>query len=242
MMPLSYDRTRRLGLRRLAGIAFLALAASCSEPVATDPRTPGDVESAEPPASSAADENTVPAESDTASVQPEATLSEHILRLSPTAPPLEQESVSFWARRDQAREAELVFQGHGSGRELARLRIGAGSLRARPDGTPFGPRDSVLVTLRLGGAGRILVELEPHGLAFDPLAPAELTLYYREADLDFDADGALDPDDGALEERLSVWHQVRPGDSYDRKLTRKQKEIRQVVTDLQGFSRYAIAY
>jgi hypothetical protein len=227
LMPPWYDRIR---LRRLAGVALLALTASCGEPIATDSAAP------------ATDENLTPAESDTASVQPEATLTEHILRLSPTAPPLEQESVSFWARRDQAREAQLVFQGHGAGRELARLRIGAGSLRARPDGTPFGPMDSVLVTMRLGDAGRLLVELEPHGLAFDSLAPAELTLYYREADPDYDADGSLDADDGTVEERLSVWHQPRRGDAYDRKPTRRQKDIRQVVTDLQGFSRYAIAY
>src|SRR6266542_1196073 len=115
-------------------------------------------------------------------VAPEARLSDDlvILRLDPTGPPLYNTEVSFYAKVGEDSDGALYFQGPQGQRtdEFARLRIRSGSILARPDGTPFGANDSVLITMRLADSSWILVELQPSGLTFKSDQPAELRLKY----------------------------------------------------------------
>jgi hypothetical protein len=167
----------------------------------------------------------------------------NLVRLRAGAPPLEADSISFWAFRGQEAEGRIYFQDPvgGRGDEYLRLELEDESLERYPDGTPFALGDSVLITIKVVDPARILFELEPTGLQFSPLEPAELEIRYAEADDDFDEDGDLDEDDDEIELRLGIWRQERPGDPFVRLGTLRGDDDN-LESDLNGFSRYAIAY
>lgn len=168
----------------------------------------------------------------------------NILRLDGTAPPLVSSEATFWARTDEDREVRLFFQDEvgGEGEEYLRLKIPAGALLRRPDGTGFAAVDSVEVTVRVVDPARILFELEPAGLQFDPDRPAELRLDYAEADDDLNDDGVVDVEDEELELELAIWRQASPGAPFVRLFTLQAEELDELEADLPGFSRFAIAY
>ena len=167
-----------------------------------------------------------------------------ILHLGDTSPPLFNPEESFWAVRGEDREVRIFFQDDvgGAGEEYLRLRIDAPSLLAYPDGTPFAIDDSVLVTVRVVDPAQLLFELEPSGLRFSPLAPAELKIHYDQADDDLDDDGDVDVEDEALELTLSIWRQESPGDPFVRLGSLLVDDIEEIEAELEGFSRYALAY
>jgi hypothetical protein len=168
----------------------------------------------------------------------------NILRLSEESPPLLDSEISFYAVRGENREGRIFFddgQG-GEGEEYLRLRVDAGSLLARPDGTPFAAGDSVLITVRVVDPAQTLFELEPSGLQFSAADPAELRIRYQEADDDLNEDGQVDLDDLELELTLAIWRQEAPGDPFVRLGTVLLDDIDEVEAELQGFSRYALAY
>jgi hypothetical protein len=167
-----------------------------------------------------------------------------ILKFSGSAPPFEAPVVTFYARTDENREGRIYFlDAEGRrGEEFARLRVDAGSLRARPNGAPFAARDSILVTLRVVDPLRLLIELEPAGLAFWPTRPAELKLDYDFADPDFNGDGVVDARDRAVESTFAIWRQAAAGRPFVRLGTIVVEDRNEVEAELTGFSRYAIAY
>jgi hypothetical protein len=167
-----------------------------------------------------------------------------ILRLSEESPALLDAEVSFYAVRGENREARIAFddgQG-GEGDEYLRLRVNDNSLLAYPDGTPFVEQDSVLITIRVVDPARLLFELEPTGLQFSPEDPAELRIRYGEADDDLNEDGEVDAEDLDLELTLAIWRQENPGDPFVRLGTLLVDDLDEVEAELEGFSRYALAY
>lgn len=167
----------------------------------------------------------------------------NLVRLRADAPPLEQDSVSFWAFRGESVETKLYFLAVGGGRgdEYLSLKFEDETLDQYPDGTPFAEGDSVLVTIKVVDPALILFELEPTGLRFSTAAPAELKIKYAEADDDFDEDGDDDEDDDEIEFRLGIWRQENLGDPFVR-LGSLRGDNDDLEADLTGFSRYAIAY
>ena len=167
-----------------------------------------------------------------------------VLRLSPSSPPLFNPEQSFWAVRGEDRETRIFFQNEtgGAGEEYLRLRVDAPSLLAYPDGTPFAIDDSVLITVRVVDPAQLLFELEPSGLRFSPAVPAELKIHYDQADDDLDDDGDVDQDDDALELTLAIWRQETPADPFVRIGSAVVEDLEEVEAELQGFSRYALAY
>jgi hypothetical protein len=168
----------------------------------------------------------------------------NVLRLAQSAPPLFNPTISFYAMRGEDSEGRIFFQdaGGGSGEEYLRLKIDGASLLARPDGTPFAIGDSILITVTVVDVQQILFELEPSGLRFDPAQPAELEIDYGEADDDFNEDGAVDTEDDAIEDVLSIWRQETVGGVFERLGSVVIKDLEEIETDLLGFTRYAIAY
>ena len=166
------------------------------------------------------------------------------LRLAANAPPFQSSTVSFYAKRGVDREGRIYFQDSegGRGEEFARLKIDAGSLLARPDGTRFQTGDSVLVTLRIVDPLTLQIELLPSGLTFNKDRPAKLKLDYDFADDDYNRDGVVDIDDDAAELKFSIWRQRQPGEPWIRQGTVKIEDQKEVEAELTGFSRYAIAY
>jgi hypothetical protein len=167
-----------------------------------------------------------------------------VLRLAAGSPALFNPEQSFWAVRGQDREARIFFQNAegGAGEEYLRLRVDAPSLLAYPDGTPFAENDSVLITVRVVDPAKLLFELEPSGLRFSPADPAELKIHYDQADDDLDEDGDVDAEDESLELTLSIWRQETPADPFVRLGSLVVESLEEVEAELEGFSRYALAY
>jgi hypothetical protein len=167
-----------------------------------------------------------------------------VLRLGAASPPLFNPEESFWAVRGENREGRIFFQNDqgGPGEEYLRLRIDAGSLLSRPDGTPFAEDDSVLISIRVVDPAQLLFELEPSGLRFSPDEKAELRIRYNHADDDLDDDGDVDDDDDTLELTLSIWRQEAPGDPFVRLGSILVDDLEEAEAELDGFSRYALAY
>ncbi|MGQ0537495.1 MAG: hypothetical protein ACT4R6_00990, partial [Gemmatimonadaceae bacterium] len=100
----------------------------------------------------------------------------NVLRIREGAPPLERTSVSFYARRGEARAGFLYFSDGrgGRGSEYLRVEVGANSLVNRPNGTPIALGDSLQITITVTDLKRIRFRLSPDGLMFNPAAPARL--------------------------------------------------------------------
>ena len=169
-----------------------------------------------------------------------------ILRLSEQSPPLFNPEASFWAVRGDNREVEISFvddENPGQpGEEYLELEVDAEALLAYPDGTPFVEGDSVLITVRVVDPDRLLFEFEPAGLTFRPERPAELKIHYDHADDDLDEDGDVDLDDESLELTLAVWRQENDGDPFVRLGSLLIDDLEEIDAELEGFSRYALAY
>lgn len=172
------------------------------------------------------------------------------LRLAATAPPLCSSTVSAWFKKDPAGQDStiaLVFPEAGSTcagstHDFLRLKLKPLSLQRWPDSTLISNGDSVLITVTWVGSDSILFDLQPTGLIFNPLNPAELRIEYGEASDDLDHDGTVDAEDDAIENELDMWRQERLGDPYVRVGTAKAEDLNEIEADLNGFSRYAIAY
>lgn len=177
------------------------------------------------------------------SEQPAANL--NIVAVAPVAAPPELQTVSFYARKDRQTEGRVRLAdqpGRGRGNEYLRLTIPKDALLARPDGSPFALGDSVLITIRVADPARILFELEPAGLRFDPSRMAELRIRYDVAAGDLDHNGRHDQQDDSIEDHLGIWRQADPGASFVRLESIVARNNREVRALLPGFSRYAIAY
>lgn len=166
------------------------------------------------------------------------------LEIRADAPPLERADTSFYAVKGEEQEVIIYFTDGAGGRGTIffLLRLFPGSLGSRPDGTPIAEGDSVLITVRAADPSRVLFDVEPSGLTFDPVAPPLMLLHYNEVDPDFDGDGDVDEDDLDIERRLTVWRQETPGGVFRRLESTVDLELDGVGTDLTGFSRYAISY
>ena len=177
-------------------------------------------------------------------VRPPADLT--VLRLSEDSPPLFNPVESFYAVKGDNREVRIFFQDEDepaeAGDEYLRFEVDADALLAYPDGTPFVEDDSVLITVRVVDPARLLFEFEPAGLTFDPSRPAELKIHYDKADDDLDEDGDVDLDDEALELTLSIWRQESDGDPFERLGSLLIDDLEEIDAELNGFSRYALAY
>jgi hypothetical protein len=169
-----------------------------------------------------------------------------ILRLAEDSPPLFDPEVSFYAVSGENREVEISFvddEHPGEpGEEYLELRVDAEALAARPDGTPIAEGDSVLITVRVVDAARLLFEFEPAGLTFNPSRPAELKIRYNHADDDLDEDGDVDLDDETLELTIGIWRQENDGDPFERLGSLLLDDLEEIEAELVGFSRYALAY
>jgi hypothetical protein len=188
------------------------------------------------------DSNDTPDPDEPGTTRPPGELS--ILRLAADAPPLFENSVSFWAVRGEDREGRLYFEDDQGqrGEEYLRLQIGSSSLLARPDGTPFAAGDSVQVTVTVVDPTQILFQLEPEGLTFSSTSPAELEIEYDEAGEDLNDDGSVDGEDDEVESLLGVWRQATVGQPFVRLGSAVIEDLREIEAELTSFSRYAIAY
>ena len=168
----------------------------------------------------------------------------NVVHVAPSSTPLLNSSVSFYAKRGEDREAQIFFQDEtgGQGEEYLRLRVDAGSLLARPDGTPILLGDSVLIQVSVVDPTEMLFQLEPSGLTFNPLTPARLKIHYDHANGDLNDDGVSDGRDESIENTLSIWRQETLADPFVRLISVLTIETDEAEAELTSFSRYALAY
>lgn len=208
---------RHPGLRRTVPWIATILAAACQDGSRSSPLGPGE--------------------------EPAAAL--NVVALSPESAPPDLAAVSFYAhqgRRVMGRIRLADQPGIGRGREYLRLTIPKDALLTRPDGSPIAPGDSVLITIRVADPSRILFQMEPAGLRFNPSSMPELRIRYDIAGGDLNHDGRHDAQDDSLETHLGIWRQPDTGSPFVRLESTVQRATQDVRANLPGFSRYAIAY
>ncbi len=167
-----------------------------------------------------------------------------IVKIPATAPALFNDSVAFYSKIGRDDEGFIYFKtaSGGRGEKFARIRIRQRSLVGRPDGTAYGPNDSVLIVMKVVNPLELVVDLQPSGIRFSTSDPAELQIEYTATGGDLNGDGKTDGDDTAIEQKIALWRQEKPGDPLVKIGTVKTEGLRELKADLVSFSRYYIAY
>jgi hypothetical protein len=169
----------------------------------------------------------------------------HIIKESPTAPPLAASQASFWAKVGESRELRLGYKGltpTDTGQELLRFEVAGDALFRKPDGTPFQAGDSILITITIVDTTRFLFRFDPSGLAFNPAQPARLKVYYYQADHDFNGDGVIDSADTNIEHQLDVWRSESVTAPWFPNGSVKFEQLEEIDANIQSFTEYAIAW
>lgn len=165
-----------------------------------------------------------------------------ILELADGTPPPDTDSVGFWAVFDEDREARIYI----AGEDYLKFRVRPGALLRYPNGTLFGPGDSVFISVKIINPDSLYFEFKPSGLRFNPAQPAELSLDYDHAGFtiegDYDDDGDSDSQDDNLESEFAVWQQETPGGLFAPLDGILEIELDEINVDIFGFTRYALAY
>ena len=162
-------------------------------------------------------------------------------RSTPVANPV----VAFYAKKGQDVEAIMWYQkrpDRPDSAEFIRFRVDDESLQTRPDGSAFAPGDSVLITITLADPERLIIDMQPSGLRFSPVKPAELKISFEEADEDVNADGEVNEEDGAIVSQFAIWRRERAGDPWVKLSSLVEVGTHEVKAFINGFTGYAIAW
>lgn len=168
------------------------------------------------------------------------------LRQAGSAPALTTLDTTIIATRGMETRVRIRYAplpGETEGEEFLELDIDDTSLLRYPPGHPragqlFQDGDTVSIRIRIDPTD-LLVTLDPSGIEFDSVKPAELEIRYGNADDDYDDDGTVDPPES--ENRIDLWRQEKPGDPWFPVGEIKDRETDRVRARLTSFSRYALA-
>ncbi|MDH3291114.1 MAG: hypothetical protein OEO20_04125 [Gemmatimonadota bacterium] len=178
-----------------------------------------------------------------------------ILVAASSAPPLETYQAQFWAIAGKDRKFEIRYATNGDGREhdehdeedekrpvFWRLRLEEHSLVTRPDGTPLSRGDSLLISVTVDSV-RLLVDMEPSGLQFNPNELATLTLSYGWADPDLDRDGDVDWNDRTIEDNyLGIWFRADQQSAWEQVNAWHDRERQRFRMSIGHFSGYTVSW
>ena len=154
------------------------------------------------------------------------------------------DSASFYAKVGVDRRVELFYRSYAgdTGEAFLELQVGASSLLKHPDGTPFQPGDSILITVTVPDTSRFDFVFSPAGLQFDPNNPAHLHIQYNYANHDYNGDGHLDPEDSHAQTLLSVWRREPPDTIWTNEGAVNSQEFEELEAGILSFSHYAVAW
>src|SRR6266508_1215401 len=168
----------------------------------------------------------------------------HILQQSPTAPRLQTYQVSFWARRGTQTTVFLNYR-RAPGQWLAdpflRFKIPINGLVAGAGGVPLVRGDSVRITLTIDTV-LFNVDFQPSGVVFSKSSPAQLAIWYQNADPDLNGDGVVDAADQVLEEQLAIWYRGTKADAWKQVWSKNDSSQEVVTAALYHFSQYAVGW
>ena len=112
-----------------------------------------------------------------------------------------------------------------------------------PDGTAFGPGDSIRITVTVVDSKQFRFEFEPSGLQFSPDHPARLKVKYQYADHDFNGDGTINGADAQIEGELDLWRREPPDTLWFQVVGAvKFEDLDEIDANLFSFSQYAVAW
>ncbi len=152
---------------------------------------------------------------------------------------------SFYAKVGEHREVRLVYQGStpaDSGAEFLRFEVPTDGLYRKPDGTAFGPTDSIRITVTVVDPKKFLFDFQPSGLQFNPSDPARLKVEYHYAQPDFNGDGTIDSRDAEIAAMLALWRREPPDTLWDNTAAVKSLALEEFDADIFSFSQYAVAW
>jgi hypothetical protein len=171
--------------------------------------------------------------------------SPNFLAADAAGPVIANPVAQFWAKKGEDRTGTIYYHRVSGGRDsipLFALRVRPKSLLRRPDGSAIAYGDSVLITLTLVDAERLIVDCQPSGLRFDPKDPARLRMNFEFTDDDVNDDGSVDAADTALTKTFAIWRQETSDAPWYRQLSTLSFGAHEVETDVGGFTSYAIAW
>lgn len=167
----------------------------------------------------------------------------HILQQAPTAPRLQTYKASFWAKRGTQTTLFLNYRpapGQSQGDPFLRFKVPINGLVAGAGGVPLDRGDSVLITLTIDSVF-FKVDFQPSGVVFSKSSPAQLAIWYQNANPDLNGDGVVDATDAALEAQLAIWSESTT--DVWRQLSSKNDTTKQLVAaELYHFSQYAVSW
>lgn len=174
---------------------------------------------------------------------PRATV--NVVRQDPTYKPLLSTQGSFYAKVGEGRRVRLVYQGAtpaDSGVEFLRFEVPNDGLYLKPDGTPFGANDSILITITVLDPKKFLFDFQPAGLQFNPNDPARLKAEYRYADHDYNGDGVVNAADSAIQSQLDIWKNEPPSTLWFKQGSVNFESLEELDANVFSFTQYAVAW
>ncbi len=171
-------------------------------------------------------------------------LGTHILQQSPAAPRLQTYQVSFWARRGAQTTVFLSYRrrpGQWLPDPFLRFRIPINGLVAGAGGVPLDRGDSVRITLTIDTVS-FKVDFQPSGVLFSSSSPAQLAIWYQDANPDLNGDGIVDATDQALKDQLAIWYRGSRTQAWKQVWSKNDPSQEVVTAALYHFSQYAVCW
>jgi len=168
----------------------------------------------------------------------------HILRQSVTAPRLQTYQVSFWAKRGTQTTVFVNYRrrpGQWLPDPFLRFRIPINGLVAGAGGVPLARGDSVRITLTIDTV-LFNVDFQPSGVLFSKSSPAQLAIWYQNANPDLNGDGVVDAIDETLKQQLAIWYKGTRTDAWRQLWSRNDTTQELVTAALYHFSQYAVSW
>jgi len=168
----------------------------------------------------------------------------HVLRQAPTAPRLQTYQVSFWARRGTQTTIFVNYRrapGEWLPDPFLRFRIPINGLVAGAGGVPLARGDSVRITLTIDSV-LLNVDFQPSGVVFSKSSPAQLAIWYQNANPDLNEDGVVDAIDAALKQQLAIWYKSAKADPWRQLWSKNDVTLELVTFALHHFSQYSVAW
>ena len=167
----------------------------------------------------------------------------HILRQSRAAPRLETYRVAFWARRGTQTTVSVHYRrapGQQFADEFLRFRIPINGLVAGANGVPLQRGDSVRITLTIDTV-LFKVDFQPSGVVFSKSSPAQLAIWYKNANPDLNDDGVVDDTDAALEQQLAIWS-ASTRDAWRQLASKNDSAQKLVAAEVYHFCEFAVSF
>jgi hypothetical protein len=171
-------------------------------------------------------------------------LGTHILQQSLAAPQLRTYQVSFWAKRGTQTAVSVNYlrrSGQWLPDPFLRFKIPINGLVAGAGGIPLDRGDSVWITLTIDTVF-FNVDFQPSGVMFSSSSPAQLAIYYENANPDLNGDGIVDATDQALKDQLAIWYKGSKTMAWRQVLSKNDASQEVVTAALYHFSQYAVAW